>query len=116
MYKITMKVKNKDWWIGHSSRQLSVCGDREGVGALKIPHIVGGAPNFAEFKSGGRGRKESERGGPWPVTLIVILALLASLQCVQFSGGALEMTISGRFSAFQWTHRRATTTGSIHLR
>ena len=52
MYKITMKVKNKDWWTGQSSRQLSVCGDREGVGALKIPHIVGGAPNFAEFKSG----------------------------------------------------------------
>ena len=54
MYKITMKVKNKDWWmIGQPSRQLSVCGDREGVvGALKIPHIVGGAPNFAEFKSG----------------------------------------------------------------
>ena len=34
------------------------------------------------------------------------LAVLASLQCAQFTGGAQEMTVSERFSAFQWADHR----------
>ena len=76
-------------------------------GALKIPHVVKSAPNIAEFKSE---RSEWAHGRGRSLLVIVIrthqrCALLASLQCAQSSGGAKEMTVSGRFSAFQWTVR-----------
>ena len=80
-------------------------------GALKIPHIVKSAPNIAEFKSGRTGPRPvdghslSSAPAPAPARLLSWHLFNAPNSPEERRGGAQEMTVSERFSAFQWTER-----------